>query len=205
VCWTWPSIDLTLCYDLTEEAWHQRADVAETSPGSGLYNTPHRWRARGSCGFATTAASGGLPVILVGQVDTAFLCELRLDTSTDEHPTAPPVPIFRLRIAPYVSAENQWLFLQQVELGIQAVADFGGQPPPQLYVGQAGGSDLASLYPPMDAAVGLAVNGLAVAQWFQLGRHRTDHLLLAISQNNTLPCVWGPGLWLRATPGTGQL
>jgi hypothetical protein len=57
----------------------------------------------------------------------------------------------------------------------------------------------------MDAAVGLAVNGLAVAQWFQLGRHRTDHLLLAISQNNTLPCVWGPGLWLRATPGTGQL
>jgi hypothetical protein len=205
ICWTWPSLNggrgQTWCYDLTEEAWHQRATWAAAG-GDFQYL---RWSARASCAFANPA-SGLLAAPLVGQVDSFWLCTLSLDTYTDQLPGTPSTtqPIIRLRTAPYLSAENQWFFLQQIELGIEA--SLGGLTAPNvmLRLNPNNGAS-ASWTPFMPAAIGLQVDGQAVAQWFQLGRARADRLVLQIVQNNAAPCVWGPGLYLRASPGTGQL
>jgi hypothetical protein len=189
ICWTWPSIPVTWCYDLTEDAWHQR-----------MRGVDQRWQARGACGFVTGTGSAA---ILVGQVDTPFLCELRLDTSTDQGTAIGTTTVItRQRTAPYLSAENQWLFLYQVELGMEAAP--GGLPmhDVELFLSTNAGQSFGAGQP---GAPGQQLDGYAVAQWFQLGRARADRLVLAIRQQVNRPCVWGPGLWLRTAPGTGRL
>lgn len=43
------------------------------------------------------------------------------------------------------------------------------------------------------------------AIWRRLGRTRADRLVLRVTMTDDAPCVWGPGLWLRATNGSGEL
>jgi hypothetical protein len=206
IAWTWPSIDATWVYDLTEEVWHQRGRVIESPAGSGNF-LALRWQARGCCSYL--AFAGGAPQVLVGQWGSGALCVLDLLVNTDAGYSVPTstVPIFRQRIAPYISAENQWLFLQQLELGIDPV--LGGMPAGRVQLRLSGrvssNPTIAEFGPAIDAAATLQDDGQAVAQWFQLGRYRSDRLLILIRQMVDAPCVWGPGLNVRATPGTGQL
>ncbi len=45
---------------------------------------------------------------------------------------------------------------------------------------------------------------LARAIWRRLGRSRADRLCIRVTQFANVKTVWG-GMWMRATPGTGQL
>jgi hypothetical protein len=197
ICWTWPSLEQTWCYDLTEQVWHQRAKALAS--GLDAY-TFTRWPARTCCTFLQ--AGGSQPTVLVGQWATARLCQLDLSYNYDAEVGATPIPIVRQRIAPYLSAENQWIFIQQIELGI--AAQTGGMPPGQvvLFVSGDNGNTVS---PSAVAAATLQMDGTAVAQWFQLGRFRADRLLIIVRQAGDPVCVWGPGLFIRAQPGTGLL
>jgi hypothetical protein len=199
VCWTFPFIKTTWCYDLTEEAWHARAKVVESPPG--VY-TQSIWPARGCCTWLPILGEPFARVIVGHWFDGVF-ADLSLDTYTEpaSATTGDIYPIFRQRVAPYLSAENQWLFLQQMELGINAQA--GALPSPDVQL-RLSGDNGTSFGPPMPASA-LAQDGQAVAQWFQLGRYRADRLVIAVQSQVDRPTVWGPGLFLRATPGTGQL
>jgi hypothetical protein len=200
ICWTWPSYKVTWSYDVTEEAWHNRGNFIETAPGSGTFGL-ETWQARGVCGL--TQNTGQRPLVLVGQRDTPFLCGLDAATLTDQTASAGVTnTILRQRIAPYLGVENQWIFLQQLELGLESIADGLPVPVPELLIS---GDNLRTQGPPIPAAVGGQMDGQAVAQWFQLGRYRADRLVLSVRQHAIRPCVWGPGLWIRVTPGTGQL
>lgn len=92
----------TYAYDIREQMWHARADWNATT---GRYEP---WRVRG-----ITAASG---LILGGDRNSGKLYTLDLATYTNDGDI-----LRRERTAPYLSAENQWLFLEQVELGIGRV------------------------------------------------------------------------------------
>ena len=59
--------------------------------------------------------------------------------------------------------------------------------------------------PPLLAPIGEVGRYEDRPVWNQLGRVRTDRLVIQISQTDPVAANWGPGLWLRATPGTGQL
>jgi hypothetical protein len=200
VCWTWHTLSQTWCYDLTEGLWHQRGRALLQPDGS--YVLDH-WTARGCCAYLP--AFSAQPAVLVGQWGTGALCQLDLTYNVDYESSFLPTqarPILRQRTAPYLSAENQWVFLQQIELGIAAQA--GGMPAGQvqLFLSSNNGITIGS---PINAAQTLQMDGTAVAQWFQLGRYRADRLVLAVRQIGDPVCVWGPGLFLRAQPGTGLL
>lgn len=183
----------TYVYDMLESdrqqspQWHARAGWDEAQ---GAFT---RWRARGA-----TAAD---QVVLVGDYETGDIYTLDLETYTDNGAT-----LVRERTAPYPSAENQWFFVDQIELGTQAgVGTNSGQ----------GDTPQAELLISRDAAktwvsAGLAALGTMSAFlqrtiWRRLGRVRADRFVVRVRQTDPVKCVWGPGLWLRIANGTGQL
>lgn len=191
VCWSIG--DETWCYDIRESAltgeacWHQRTNWDET------HGTEHRWRARGIC------AAGS--VILCGDYLSGDLYTLDLDTFEDNGNT-----IVRERTAPYLSTENQWLFLDQIEMGLQSgVGLSSGQgSDPELLLSVSGNGG-ASFNPPIAGTMGAIGEALNRAMWVMLGRVRADRLVIRIRQSDPVRAAWGPGLWLRATPGSGRL
>lgn len=185
VAFTFPTADVTWVYDLREQLWHQRS--SRDSAG-----VEHRWRARGTC-------APGSQATLVGDYQTGDVHLLSLDRF-DENCTA----IRRLRRAPYLGVENQWLFLDQVELGMQGGVGSTTVPNPNVNLRVSrdfGTTYTAAVTAPMGASG--AVNTRAI--WRRLGRARTDRLVLEVSQTDAVRAVWGPGLHIRASKGSGQL
>lgn len=182
--WTVPEGDATWAYDAAEQQWHQR--LAWDAVTGGF----HRWRARGCC----TAGQQ----VLVGDYQNGNIYQLDLDIFADNGAI-----LRRLRRAPYLSAENQWLFLDQVEIGLQSgvglVSGQGSQPTIMLRTS----GDSGHTWNPTTTSTGAMGQYNGVARWTRLGRFRADRLLLEISQTDPVRTVWGPGAWLRATPGTG--
>lgn len=187
VAFTSPSGDQTFVWDVREQMWHQRDCI------DAITGLSKKWSARGS------AASGQM--ILTGDFVTGSLYALELDVFTDSCG-----PIRRLRRAPYVSAENQWLFIDRLELGIQSgvglITGQGVDPEVMLSLSRDSG---ATWTPPVTASIGRLGQTLARAIWRRLGRARADRLVIEITQTDAVRTVWGPGLWMRVTPGTGML
>lgn len=188
IAWTFPTGDQTWVWDAREQTWHQRASFNLST------STYHRWRARG------LATANGL--LLTGDYATGLLCVLDMDTFVDEDERV----IKRARRAPYLSQENQWMFIDQIELGLQPGVGLssgqGSAPAAMLSLSKDAG---ASWTPPINAGLGAMGANLARAIWRKLGRVRADRLVIEITQTDPVRCVWGPGLWIRATAGSGQL
>jgi len=186
--WTFSSGD-TWCYDTREQAWHQRQAWDQTT------DTYPRWRVRG--GACSTSAG-----VLVGDYATGDFYLLDLDTFTDNGQ-----PRKRLRRAPYLSASADWLFLDQVELGAQVGVGLptntqGSLAQVMLRISR----DAAQTWTEkIFASVGQVGDFVARCIWRNLGRSRADRLVLEISQTDSIRTAWGPGLFLRITPGAGLL
>lgn len=177
----------TYGYDLRESLWHARGYWNENV---GQYE---RWRLRGSVTVGNR--------VFGGDSETNTLYELSLTTYTDDGTL-----IRRERTAPYISAENQFLFLDQVELGIAAGEGLstgqGSAPVAMLEISRDGGRTWVSAG---TGTLGAQGEYDARAIWRRLGRTRSDRLVLRVVQTDPTPCIWGPGLWLRATNGSGAL
>lgn len=184
VVWTIPG-QQTWAWDTREQQWHERTSM-DIMTGSDL-----PWRARG------TASNNGL--IFVGDAFNGNLYTLDLDTFQDNGQT-----IARERTAPYLSAENQWLFLDRVELGIQAGVGLldGSDPQVMLSLSRDSGETWT---PPVATSMGKIGSYLTRAIWRRLGRARADRLVIKIRQTDPVRAVWGPGLWVKARPGSGAL
>ncbi len=140
--------------------------------------------------------------MFVGDYLTGSFYLLDLDTFTDNGQ-----PRKWLRRAPYISAENQWLFLDQVELGAQV--GVGLQTSTQGAFAQVMlriSRDAAQTWTEqIFASVGQVGDFVTRCIWRSLGRARADRLVLEVSQTDPVRVAWGPGLFLRATPGSGML
>lgn len=188
IVWTFPTGDQTWVYDTREQAWHERQswDAAK--------GQPHHWRVRGFCAHNS--------LLLVGDETTGAIYTLDLDTFTDGTGNV----LRRARRAPYLSQENQWMFLQRFEMGIQPGVGLGsGQgsaPNLMLSISRDGGFTWS---PPLLASMGAQGVYGDRAIWRNLGRVRADRLVFEVTQSDPVRTVWGPGAWLKAIPGTGQL
>ncbi len=184
IVWTIPG-QQTWAYDAREQQWHERTSLNTTT------GQPEAWRARG------TAATEG--DVLVGDRFNGNLYTLDLDTFQDNGQ-----PIQHVRRAPYVSGENQWLFLDRLELGIQAGVGLpdGSDPQVMLSLSRDNGQTWT---PPTTASLGLIGNYIDRAIWRMLGRARADRLVIEVSQSDPVRTVWGPGLFLKSRPGSGEL
>ncbi len=174
----------TWVYDATEGQWHQRAGY---DAGDDVFT---RWRARG------VAAVGSK--VIVGDFETGDLYILDMDTFTDNDDA-----IKRLRRTPYLSTENQWLFIDRVELGIQPGVGNIDDPDPQVSLSISRDSGV-TYSTPTDTSMGATGDDNAVAIWRALGRSRADRFVMQVTSIAPVRQVWGPGLWLKVRQGTGQ-
>lgn len=186
VCWTFPTSGETLAWDVREQQWHKR-DTFDEPSGQGV-----RWRARGLC------AVGAL--LVVGDYATGDLYTLDLDTFTDNGGA-----IRRLRRAPYLSAENQWLFLDSFEVGMQVGVGTSGQGLSPELVLRVSRDSAQTWTPPTTTTVGAQGEYTNRAVWHRLGRSRADRLVLEVTMTDPVRCVMGPGAWLQARAGSGRL
>jgi hypothetical protein len=191
--WTLWTAGITWGYDARESAlrqepmWHQRDTYDPVTA------TTTAWRARGIC-----STSAG---ILIGDSTTGGIYRLDLDTFCDACG-----PIRRERTSPYPSDENQWLFLDQIELGIQGgVGLTTGQGVAPVVMGEISRDGGHTWDPPVEASLGALGSYNEPATWYQCGRVRADRFVFRVTQTDEVRMVWGPGLWLRVTPGSGQL
>lgn len=177
----------TYGFDVKENLWHSRASL---DPVSGNYL---RWRVRN---FTVNAG-----VVLGGDATTGDCYVLNLATYTENGAV-----LKRERTAPYLGTENQWLFLDQFELGTQAGVGLstgqGSAPVTSLEISRDGAQTWVSAG---FAALGAIGAYGARAIWRRLGRARSDRLVVRLTQTDPVACVWGPGAWLTTTPGSGQL
>lgn len=181
-----PDAIKTYAWDDTEELWHARAGW---NSQDGAYT---RWAARGCAHVGNE--------VFVGDAATADLYTLDLDTYTDSGAV-----MVRERVMPYASDENQWLYLDQVELaaqvGVGLVSGQGSAPTVDLWISR----DAARTWVHAGSAtIGAIGEYLARAIWRRLGRVRMDRFVLKVRQTDPVPCAW-LGLHLRSTPGTGAL
>lgn len=177
----------TLVFDATENLWQKRAGW-DTGLGDWV-----RWRSRG------LVVVGG--DVYAGDYQTGDLYSLDLDVYDDDGDI-----LRRLRRAPYLSSDNQFVFIDQIELGMQAGVGVpsgqGSDPVVTLRISRDGAHswDDAGF-----GALGPIGDYDARCYWAMLGRSRSDRLVLEVSQTDPVKCVWGPGLYIRFTKGTGQL
>lgn len=190
VAFTCPSAQpagVTWCVDLREQQWHQRSGWDDDL---GL---EYRWGVR-----AIVQTDGGL---LAGDYQSGVLSLLDPDTFTDNGAT-----IQRRRRGPYPSSDNQWIFLDQIELGVQPgvglVTGQGSDPEVLLRLSRDGGQTWTNALP---TKLGKLGEYLTRVIWRRLGRVRADRLVVEISQTDPVRMAWGPGLWLTVTPGSGRL
>lgn len=187
IVWTFPTGDHSWGLDTKAAMWHERSTYDSTT------GQRHKWRSRGLC-----AANN---LLLVGDYTSGNIYVLDLDTFDENGAT-----IQRLRRAPYLSGENQWLFLDRVELGMQSgsglLSGQGSAPVAMLRISRDAGETWG---PPVTATLGAIGGYLANAIWTRLGRVRADRLVMEVTQTDPVRTVWGPGLWLKARPGSGEL
>lgn len=187
VCLTFPSAPQqdTWCFDGRTQVWHQRNYYSQQT------GTLSRWRVRGLAVIGQH--------IYVGDYQGPVLYELDLDTYTDNGN-----PILRERTAPYLSSDNQIVFLDQFELGMEAGVGLsngqGSQPTVLLEVSWDGANTFG---PPVELSLGAIGQYEAKAIAFQLGSGRQDKLVMRTRMTDPVKTVIGPGAWIRATPGTG--
>lgn len=184
VGWTFPA-GSTWCYDTRTQQWHERYGWNDQT------GQRTRWRSRGVCNVGE--------MLLTGDFETGALYALDMDTFTDNGDT-----IQRLRRAPYLSGENQWLFLDRAELGIQSGVGNAAIPAPlaQLELSRDGGNTWT---PPITATMGAVGQYLNRCIWRRLGRARADRLVIQVTSTDPVRQVWGPGLWLTTRAGSGGL
>ncbi len=185
--WTFPSGDTSFSFDARETLWHQRLGWDATN---GVY---HRWRPRGCCAVGMQ--------VLVGDYQNGNIYALDLDTFTDNGAI-----LKRLRRAPYLSSENQWLFLDAFELGLQSGVGLnrGQGTLPALTLRTSGDSGHTWNPAVVSSTTGAMGHYGGLAQWNRLGRFRADRFVAEVSQTDPVRTAWGPGPWLRAQPGTGM-
>jgi len=190
VCITCPSSPdaiKTYCFDLKENLWHSRAGW---DSALGVYT---RWRARGSM------SQNGQ--IIVGDYNTGTIYRLDLDTYTDNGAV-----LRRERACPYLSKDNQWIFVDAFELGIQAGSGLssgqGVNPVANLEISRDGAQTWVNAGARPLGAMGRYLDRCI---WNRLGRSRADRMVFRVSQTDPVKCVWGPTVWVRFTLGTGQL
>lgn len=178
--WTW-------VVDSAEgNAWHRRFSWHAATA------TKRMWRVRGCCSV------GG--ILLVGDRDTGDLYALDLDTYDENGDTMPWE-----RTAPYISAENQILVMDQIEMGIEAGVGLpsgqGSDPTCWLTLSDDGARTFG---PPMDATFGQQSDYNDRCIWTRCGQAMAGKLVARVSGSDPVKRVIGPGLYLRAQAGTGQ-
>lgn len=180
------SVDTTWCFDLTERQWHQRTTWNEDGSES-------RWGARGCI-----STPGGL---LVGDYLSGVLSLLDLDTYTDNG-----ADIRRERQAPYPSNDNQWVFLDAVEMGIEPGVGTIDLPDPawRMEISYDGAQTFFDAGPCSIGGPGEFGDDVR-AIWTMLGRVRQDRLVLRFSMTDAVKAILTPGLWLRFGASTGNL
>jgi len=190
IAWTLPSCatcGLTVVWDQNEQLWHQRGTWDQTL---GLFM---RWRVRG---MASTAQG-----LVVGDFETGDLYTLSLECGTENGAL-----IRRVRRAPYLSSDAQIAFLDQIELGARVGVGLrtgqGADPQVMARVSRDNGLTWG---PVVTAALGKMGDYGTRVLFRRLGRVRLDRFVFELSQTDPVPAVYGPGLWLRLTPGTDQL
>jgi hypothetical protein len=175
-------VGTTLCVDEAEQAWHDRSAWNATAARED------RWRVRGH------ACVGQVHV--VGSRDSGALWALDLACYDDD------CAILRARRrAPYLGAENSWAFIDRIELGCESgvglVAGQGSDPQVELLVSK----DSAKTWFSMGtASLGAIGEHGACVYWTRIGRARIDRLVFEIVITDPVKRVFGPGLWITATP-----
>jgi hypothetical protein len=176
--WTW-------VVDNTEHEWHRRFSW------DGAAGVKKIWRARGCCLAGET--------LLVGDRDTNAIYVLDLDTYTEG---GDPLPWERT--APYVSAENQILAMDQIELGLEGGVGLpsgqGSSPTIMLELSDDGARTFG---PEMDADMGAQADYNDRCVWTRCGQAMAGKLVARLSGSDPVKRAFGPGLYLRAQAGTG--
>lgn len=185
IAWTIPGV-ATWVIDMSEpgQPWHQRgtwnSDLGAWQP----------WRARGHAYAFGQNLVGDWFTNKIGRLDLSVY---------DEYST----PLVAERAAPYLSDDNQWIFLDQIELGCESGVGNDAVPDPMVELALSkdsghtfGQAQLASL--------GKLGEFTARPRWFLLGRARPDRLVLRIRISDAVKRALGPGLWLTLQHGTGQ-
>lgn len=180
----------TYHFDSSQPAGFQWQARAGWNSTTGVYT---RWRAQGA-----TVVHGE---VLVGDYDTGATYTLDLDAYDDDGEI-----LKRERTAPYFSASDQWLFIYQLSLGTQAGVGLssgqGSEPVVNLEISR----DAAKTWRSAGAAPLGAIGEFGTrTKWGPLGRALESRWGIRITQTDPVKTVWGPGLYFRSEPGTGQL
>lgn len=185
VAWTIPGA-ATWVVDLQEpgQPWHQRGTL---SPATGQWT---QWRVRGHAYVFGKH--------LVGDWLTGNIGVLNMDTYTEYGST-----LVAERAAPYLSDDNQWVFLDQIELGAETGVGNAAVPAPEVELALS--YDSGHTYTNAAFAfLGAAGDFLARPLWYMLGRARPDRLVARIRISDPVKRALGPGLWITMQSGTGQ-
>src|SRR5207245_111723 len=189
-CWTLPSCQtcgVSMCFDSKEGLWHQHSSFDVT------LDLLYRWRVRG---LASTSAG-----LIVGDYSTGDLYRLDLDYFSENGN-----PIKRVRRAPYLSAEAEWGFLDQFEIGVQVGVGLNtgqGSDPQVMFRRSVDAGQTWS--PALMAGIGKMGAYGSRCVWRGLCRSRLDRLVCEVSVTDPVRVVFGPGAWLKITPGSQAL
>jgi len=174
-------------YDTKEQLWHQRGTWDETL---AIFL---RWRVRG---LASTSAG-----LICGDYETGDIYALDLSLFTENG-----AMMRWLRRAPYLSAEADMGFLDQIELGAQVgIGTSTGQGVNPTVLARVSRDAGMTWTPAISAPLGRMGEYLTRCVWHRLGRVRMDRFVFEISGSDPVPVRLGPGLWLKITQGSGAL
>lgn len=152
-CLNFPGADSTLCFDTTINLWHDR----QSSKSSGFYG---RHRAESHVFFNGRH--------IVGDYQNRNIYELTDDSLTDNG-----APIVRLRRAPHITNEGEWVFFQKFQLdmetGVGLSSGQGDDPKAMLRFSDDGGHTWSN---EQQASVGKMGSYKTRAIWRRLGRSR---------------------------------
>lgn len=186
IAWTIPcagTCGRTLVYTVEQQLWHERG-YWDQSLAIFL-----RWRVRGLC----STAQG----LIVGDFETNDIYRLDLDYFSDNGSL-----IRRVRRAPYISSENQWAFIDEIELGAQVGVGLGtGQGSEPTVLARVSRDAGMTWTPAISARLGRMGEYLTRCVWHRLGRVRLDRFVFEVSCTDSVRVVFGPGLFLRLTQG----
>jgi len=173
----------TPVWDETEQQWHKR------SWWNQALAREEAWRVRGHAYIGATH--------LVGSRDSSVMWALDLETYDDAGAL-----LRAARRAPYLGADNGWVFLDEIELGIESGSGLnlgqGRDPQALLNISTDSGKTWTSAGM---APLGKMGETEASCIWRRCGRARLDRLVLEVVITDPVKRVLGPGLWIRATPG----